>query len=492
MIDSGTSSSWRWMRSAMGATSFRAKLRAEARALVAGALAGVGGQRLGGRRLGRGVGEPLGVHLVLVDRLATVGRPPPGGQRLVEHGAHGGDDEARLVAHAAHLPLPGRAGPACAASRDLVDAGAGSVVARPARGVFGTMEIRSVGVLGAGQMGLGIAQAAARAGVDTIMTKATPGALDAQRAKVEKQLQKDVERGKLTAADHGALLERLRWTTHLHDLAEVDLVIESIVEELPVKQDHFGRLDEIVKAEAIFATNTSTLTVTELAAATGRPERFIGLHFFNPVHAMKLIEVAPGLRTSAETVESCVAFARRLGKAPVVVADATGYIVNRLLVPYMVDAIGCLERGLGSIADIDAAMQNGANHPMGPLALADFIGLDIVHHMASLLQQEYREPRFAPPPLLRRMVLAGFLGREEAPLPPARERRARVAERVGGVGHHAVLRDRAEPHREAVGREPCPHPEEVERRVSGEREHAEQHAVGDDDSPERLQPGVEV
>ena len=274
------------------------------------------------------------------------------------------------------------------------------------------MEIRSVGVLGAGQMGLGIAQAAARAGFDTMMAKATPGALDTHRAKVEKQLQKDVERGKLTAADHGALLERLRWTVHLHDLADVDLVIESIVEELPVKQDHFARLDEIVKAEAIFATNTSTLTVTELAAATGRPERFIGLHFFNPVHAMKLVEVAPGLKTSPATVETCIAFVKRLGKAPVVVADSTGYIVNRLLVPYMVDAIGCLERGLGSIADIDAAMQNGANHPMGPLALADFIGLDIVHHMASLLQQEYREPRFAPPPLLRRMVLAGFLGRK--------------------------------------------------------------------------------
>jgi 3-hydroxybutyryl-CoA dehydrogenase len=274
------------------------------------------------------------------------------------------------------------------------------------------MDIRSVGVLGAGQMGLGIAQAAARAGFDTIMAKATPGPLDAQRSKVEKQLQKEVEKGKLTAADHGALIERLRWTTHLHELANVDLVIESIVEELPVKQDHFGRLDEIVKDEAIFATNTSTLTVTELAAATNRPARFVGLHFFNPVHAMKLVEVAPGLKTSPETVDACVGFAKKLGKAPVVVADSTGYIVNRLLVPYMVDAIGCLERGLGAIADIDAAMQNGANHPMGPLALADFIGLDIVFHMASLLQHEYKEARFAPPALLRRMVLAGWLGRK--------------------------------------------------------------------------------
>jgi 3-hydroxybutyryl-CoA dehydrogenase len=274
------------------------------------------------------------------------------------------------------------------------------------------MEIRSVGVLGAGQMGLGIAQVAARAGYETIMAKATPGPLDTQRSKVEKQLQKEVERGKLTAADHGALLERLRWTTHLHDLANVDLVIESIVEELPVKRDHLMRLDEVVKEDAIFATNTSTLTVTELAGATNRPARFIGLHFFNPVHAMKLVEVAPGLRTAPETVAACVAFARQLGKSPVVVADSTGYIVNRLLVPYMVDAIRCLERGLGAIADIDAAMQNGANHPMGPLALADFIGLDIVLHMASLLQQEYKEARFAPPPLLRRMVLAGWLGRK--------------------------------------------------------------------------------
>jgi 3-hydroxybutyryl-CoA dehydrogenase len=189
-------------------------------------------------------------------------------------------------------------------------------------------------------------------------------------------------------------------------------VIESIVEELPVKQDHLGRLDEIVKEDAIFATNTSTLTVTELAAATNRPERFVGLHFFNPVHAMKLVEIAPGLKTSPETVETCIGFAKKLGKAPVVVADSTGYIVNRLLVPFMVDAIACLERGLGAIADIDAAMQNGANHPMGPLALADFIGLDIVFHMASLLQHEYKEARFAPPPLLRRMVLAGFLGRK--------------------------------------------------------------------------------
>ena len=274
------------------------------------------------------------------------------------------------------------------------------------------MQIKTVGVLGAGQMGLGIAQAAARAGYETIMAKATPGSLDAQKGKIEKQLQKDVEKGKLAAADLGTLLERLKWTTHLHDLANVDLLIESIVEELPVKREHFGKLDDIVKDDAIFATNTSTLTVAELAASTRRPQKFVGLHFFNPVHAMKLVEIAPAIGTSQDTVDAVAGFAKALGKTAVVVKDSTGYIVNRLLVPYMVDAIRCLETGVGTASDIDTAMMNGANHPMGPLALADFIGLDIVFHMSSLLQEEYKESRFAPPRILRRMVLAGILGRK--------------------------------------------------------------------------------
>src|SRR5262245_32653370 len=274
------------------------------------------------------------------------------------------------------------------------------------------MNIKTVGVVGAGQMGLGIAQAAARAGYETLMAKATPGSLDAQKSKVEKQLQKDVEKGKLAAADMGALLDRLRWTTHLHDLANVDLLIESIVEELPIKREHLERLDDIVKEDAIFATNTSTLTVAELAAATERADKFVGLHFFNPVHAMKLVEVAPAIGTSQATVDAAIAFAKALGKTPVVVKDSTGYIVNRLLVPYMVDAIRCLENGVGSAADIDTAMMNGANHPMGPLALADFIGLDIVFHMTSLLHEEYKESRLTPPRILRRMVLAGVLGRK--------------------------------------------------------------------------------
>jgi 3-hydroxybutyryl-CoA dehydrogenase len=274
------------------------------------------------------------------------------------------------------------------------------------------MQIKTVGVLGAGQMGLGIAQAAARAGFDTIMAKATPGSLDSQKSKIEKQLQKDVEKGKLAAADLGALMERLKWSTSLADLAAADLVIESIVEELPLKRDHFAKLEGVAKKDAIFATNTSTLTVAELAASTKRPDKFVGLHFFNPVHAMKLVEIAPAIGTSQDTVDACIAFAKSLGKTPVVVKDSTGYIVNRLLVPYMVDAIRCLENGLGSASDIDTAMMNGANHPMGPLALADFIGLDIVFHMSSLLQDEYREARFAPPRILRRMVLAGVLGRK--------------------------------------------------------------------------------
>lgn len=274
------------------------------------------------------------------------------------------------------------------------------------------MEIRSVGVLGAGQMGLGIAQACAKAGLTVVMVKATPGSLDAQKAKVEKQLQKDVEKGKMTQPDYDALVGRLTWSTKLEDLANVDIVVESIVEELPVKREHFAKLDAIVKKDAIFATNTSTLTVAEIAAATKRPEQFVGLHFFNPVHAMKLVEIAPALKTSQATIDACLGLAKKLGKVPVIVADRTGYIVNRLLVPYIVDGIRCLESGLGSVSDIDTAMMNGANHPMGPLGLADFIGLDIVQHMASLLQDEYGESRLAPPPLLRRMVLAGYLGRK--------------------------------------------------------------------------------
>ena len=274
------------------------------------------------------------------------------------------------------------------------------------------MEIRSVGVLGAGQMGLGIAQAAARAGYDTFMAKATGGALDAQRGKVEKQLQKDVERGKLTAADQGALLERLRWTTHLHDLANVDLVIESIVEELPIKRDHFGRLDEIVQSNAIFATNTSTLTVTELAASTSRPARFLGLHFFNPVHAMKLVEVVTHPKLGRDAIDRATAFARFLGKEPIVVRDSPGFASSRLGVVLGLEAMRMLEQGVASAEDIDKAMELGYNHPMGPLKLTDLVGLDVRLAIAEHLHKTLGAPHYEPPKILRDKVKAGELGKK--------------------------------------------------------------------------------
>ena len=274
------------------------------------------------------------------------------------------------------------------------------------------MEIRTVGVLGAGQMGLGIAQAAARAGLVSIMAKATPGALDAQRGKVEKQLEKDVERGKLTAADHGALLERLRWSTKLEDLASADIVIESIVEELPVKREHFARLDGIVQERAIFATNTSTLTVAEMASATKRPDRFIGLHFFNPVQMMKLLEVIRSVASSDEAFQAGVEWGKSLGKLTVETKDKAGFIVNRLLVPYMLDAIRAYEEGVGTITEIDEAMKAGAGHPMGPLTLADFVGLDTMGAICDVMFDEFRERRFSRPPTLRKMLMAGWYGRK--------------------------------------------------------------------------------
>jgi 3-hydroxybutyryl-CoA dehydrogenase len=274
------------------------------------------------------------------------------------------------------------------------------------------MEINTLGVLGCGTMGTGIAQVAARAGVTTILAKATPGPVDAARGRIEKTLRRDVEKGRLTEEQLNETLGALTVTDRLHDLSECDLVIESIVEDAETKIEAFQRLDEIVRENGIFATNTSTLCVTELMTRVRRGDRFVGLHFFNPVPAMRLVEIAPTLQTAPTVEGALVKFVERLGKTPVVVQDATGFIVNRLLVPYLVDAIESLQRGLGTINDIDSAMQLGAAHPMGPLSLSDFIGLDIVFHMASNLYAEFREPRFAPPPLLRRMVLSGMLGRK--------------------------------------------------------------------------------
>jgi 3-hydroxybutyryl-CoA dehydrogenase len=274
------------------------------------------------------------------------------------------------------------------------------------------MEIRRVAIVGSGQMGTGMAQVAARAGIETVLFKMTEGPVDAGKQKIAKTLQREVEKQRCTEQELKDTLARLECTNRIHDLAECDLVIESIVEDLGEKQRLFGRLEDVVKETGIFATNTSTLSVTALAEATRRPARVLGLHFFNPAPVMKLVEIVPTLRTDEAVLGAAVAFVDRLKKTGVVVRDFTGFVVNRLLTPYMVDAIRTLQEGLGSISALDSAMQLGANHPMGPLALADFIGLDIVFHMATNLFEEYREPRLTPPPLLRRLVLAGYLGRK--------------------------------------------------------------------------------
>jgi 3-hydroxybutyryl-CoA dehydrogenase len=274
------------------------------------------------------------------------------------------------------------------------------------------MDIRTVGVLGCGTMGTGIAHVTVRSGMPTILVKATRGPVDGPRAKIEDALRRDVAKERLTDMQLRDALEALAVTDRLHDLAECDLVIESIIEDAAAKAETFRRLDEVVRENGIFATNTSTLCVTEMMSSVRRADHFIGLHFFNPVSIMRLVEVAPTLKTAPVVLGAMVEFVERLGKTPVVVQDATGFIVNRLLVPYLLDAIASVQSGLGTVSDVDSAMQLGTGHPLGPLALSDFIGLDVVYHMASNLHAEFREPRFAPPPLLRRMTLAGMLGRK--------------------------------------------------------------------------------
>lgn len=273
-------------------------------------------------------------------------------------------------------------------------------------------KIETIGVLGAGQMGLGIAQVAAKAGHKTVLVKATPGDTDALKQKVAGAYGRDVDKGRMEADARDAALERLDVTTEFHQLAPCDLIIESILEDLQVKHDAFARLDDICSDDAIFSSNTSTLGITEMAVKTKRPDKFLGVHFFNPAPAMKLVEVAPTITTDPAVTEAVRDVIGAMGKTPVVVKDSTGFVVNRLLVPYMVDAMHEWARGTASIQDIDTAMCNGAAHPMGPFTLADFIGLDVVFHMAQNLLDEYQEPRFAPPPVLRRLMLAGQLGRK--------------------------------------------------------------------------------
>ncbi|MFY9550534.1 MAG: 3-hydroxybutyryl-CoA dehydrogenase [Thermoanaerobaculia bacterium] len=274
------------------------------------------------------------------------------------------------------------------------------------------MGIRKVGVLGAGLMGSGIAEVCAKAGYETTVREVTEDLVRQGMGRIEGSLGKAVEKGKLPAAERDAARKRIVSTTKLEDLADCDIVLEAIVENLDVKKETYKALDRICKPAAIFCSNTSSLTITELAAATSRPDRFAGLHFFNPVPVMKLVEVVRTIATSEETFQAVYEFAKSLGKEPIRTQDNSGFIVNRLLVPYILDAVRALEAGVGTKEDIDKGMELGCGHPMGPLKLLDFVGLDTTYAIAEIMFAEYRETRFAPPPLLKRMVLAGRYGRK--------------------------------------------------------------------------------
>jgi len=274
------------------------------------------------------------------------------------------------------------------------------------------MSVTKVGVLGCGLMGSGIAQVCAQSGHHTIVLEVSQTLLDKGMASIDRFLKGGVERGKLTAEQRSKTLANLKGTTDPADLADRDLIIEAVVENLATKREMFSRLDTLCGPSTIFASNTSSLSITELAACTRRPARFVGLHFFNPVPLMKLVEVARTIMTDAETMTSVVAFVGTLGKTPIRTSDKTGFIVNRLLVPYILDAIRALEEGVGTIADIDEAMRLGCGYPMGPLTLLDLVGLDTTHSIANVFFEEFRERRFASPPLLKRMVMAGYHGKK--------------------------------------------------------------------------------
>ncbi len=273
-------------------------------------------------------------------------------------------------------------------------------------------EIKTVGVLGCGLMGSGIAQVAAAAGYQTIVRDMSDELNAKGKGRITKSLDKLVERGRLPAADRDAALRRLRFTTRVSDLEACDIVIEAVTEELDLKNTLWIELDGTCGPDTIFASNTSSLTIAAMAAATQRPDRFVGLHFFNPVPLMKLVEVVRTVTTSPATFERATAFAQSLGKEPIAAKDNSGFIVNLLLIPYLLDAVRALERGVGTVADIDKGMVLGTGYPMGPFTLLDFVGLDTTHKIAEIMFDEYRETRYAPPPLLKRMVLAGMYGKK--------------------------------------------------------------------------------
>jgi 3-hydroxybutyryl-CoA dehydrogenase len=274
------------------------------------------------------------------------------------------------------------------------------------------MAIEKVGIVGCGLMGSGIAQVAAAAGFTTVVREISPELIDKGIRGIERNLARLVEKGTITEAAKGEIRNRLKGTTVIEELRDCDLVIEAIIEQLPAKRELFGALDRLCPEKTIFASNTSSLTITEIATATRRPQRFVGLHFFNPVPVMKLVEVVKTIATNPAVYEEMVAFGGKLGKVAVRANDSTGFIVNRLLVPYLLDAIRALEEGVGSIEDIDNSMKLGCGHPMGPLTLLDFVGLDTTYYISQIMFDEFKEKRFAAPPLLKRMVLAGWNGRK--------------------------------------------------------------------------------
>ena len=274
------------------------------------------------------------------------------------------------------------------------------------------MQIKKVGIVGCGLMGSGIAQVSADSGYETVVHEVDDKILAKGLNAIEHFLSRSVKKGKLTEERKRDVLGRIRGTTRLEDLQSSDLIIEAIVENLQAKTDLYRALDDIVGPDAIFASNTSSLCITQMAANTRRPARFVGLHFFNPVPRMKVVEIVSTIMTEPGVLELVTGFARSLGKTPIQSADRPGFVVNRLLVPFLLDSIHALEEGVGTKEDIDTGMKLGCGHPMGPLELMDFVGLDTTFYIANIMYDEFREKRFAPPPLLRRMVMAGLLGRK--------------------------------------------------------------------------------
>ena len=274
------------------------------------------------------------------------------------------------------------------------------------------MAIEKLGVVGCGLMGSGIAQTAAQAGLQVTVREVSTELIDKGFANIDKSLARLVQRGTLSAAERDAARKRLHPTTKLEDLRDCDLIIEAITEQLAAKKELFRALDGLCPPQTIYASNTSSLSITEMAVATRRPERFVGLHFFNPVPIMKLAEVIRTIATDPKVYEEVAALAVRIGKTAVRTSDRTGFVVNRLLVPYLLDAVRALEERVASIPDIDQAMKLGCGHPMGPLTLLDFVGLDTTYYIANIMFDEFKERRFSPPPLLKRMVMAGWNGRK--------------------------------------------------------------------------------